>query len=310
MKSRLLSILLLVMSSYGMAQQCTTSVVVNAFDAKTKTSLRGLRASDFTASAGHDALTVDSVRPVFRNRVLVLLDVSGTTDAASRTAILQNTTDYINGAPQGMPVAFGAFADHAVFTSGFSSDPESLASSLQLVLKPAATLNGKSSLPNALHEALARFGQHRPGDTILLISNGNGRISKHQWSSLGREFAHHDIRLQLLMNSPIVTVTDSSSLFAAFAVADHMNSSLLKLANRTGGVLMGFLNSEWYNAAASGYLLEIRESQNTKLKSWRLRVRNYEEEFGVKSVLFYPQQLPVCSAPLIASTKPMAKAEQ
>jgi hypothetical protein len=80
-----------------------------------------------------------------------------------------------------------------------------------------------------------------------------------------------------------------------------MNPRLVKLANGTGGVLMGFMNSEWYNVAASGYLLEISETQNSKQRTWRLRVRNYGDEFGVEPVLFYPQQLPGCSAPLLAS---------
>ncbi len=303
MNIRLLCSLLVFFSSYATAQRCTTSVLVNAFDAKTKTSLRGLRASDFAASVGRNSLNVDSVRPVFRNRVLVLLDVSNQPDGASRAALLQNATDYINEAPQEMPVAFGAFAQHAVFTHGFASDPESLTSALQVPMQRAISLSGNPDLVNALRQALAIFGQHRPGDTILLISNGDGHIRRAQWNSLAREFSQRNTRLQLLMNAPAVSVTDSQSLFSAFAAADHINPRLIKLANRTGGVLMGFLNSEWYNVAASGYLLEVRESQNAKFKNWHLRVRNYDEEFGVQPVLFYPQQLPACSASLLASAR-------
>ena len=33
---------------------------------------------------------------------------------------------------------------------------------------------------------------------------------------------------------------------------------------------MGFMNSEWYNAAASGYLLEVRESQSKKAEKLAL----------------------------------------
>jgi hypothetical protein len=197
----------------------------------------------------------------------------------------------------GMPVMFGAFADRAVFTADFSSDPESLASAVKLTLPRATSLGGKSNLANALHEALRKFGRHRAGDTILLISNGNGRPGK----SLARDFARSGTRLQLLMNAPSPSASYSASLFAAFAAADHISPKLIKLANSTGGVLMGFMNSEWYDAAASGYLLEVRESQSKKPKSWRLQVRHYDEELGVESVLFYPQQLPACSVPLLAS---------
>ena len=297
MNIRLLCILFLVFSSYARAQQCTTSVLVNAFDARTKASLPGLRASDFAASIGRDAITIASARPVFRNRVLVLLDLSRYKNDSSRNALLQNTVDYLEEAPTGMPVMFGAFADRAVFTADFTSDPESMASAVKLTVPRADSLGGKSNLSKALHEGLKKFGQHRPGDTILLISNGDGRLGK----SLARDFARSGTRLQLLMNAPAPSASFSLSLFAAFAAADHISPNLIKLANSTGGVLMGFMNSEWYDAATSGYLLEVRESQGKKPKSWRLQVRNYDEELGVESVLFYPQQLPACSVPLLAS---------
>jgi len=309
MNIRLLCIFLLAVSSFSAAQRCTTSVLINAFDARTRESLHGLRASDFAASVGRRGeLQIESVRPVFRNRVLVLLDLGGLIGSSSaqqtaRTAMLQNAIDYLNEAPQEMPVAFGAFAERAVFTSGFSSGPESLSSSMQLMAQRASGLTGNSDLTTALLQALAMFGQHRPGDTILLISNGNGTARKIKWNALAREFARHETRIQLLMNTPAASVSDSASIFSAFTSVDLMDPSLLKLANGTGGVLMGFMNSEWYNVAASGYLLDIRESQRTKSKSWHLQVRNYGDEFGVTPVLFYPRQLPACSASLLASAE-------
>ena len=309
MNIRLLCIFLLAISSFSAAQRCTTSVLVNAFDARTRESLHGLRASDFAASAGRrDELQVESVRPVFRNRVLVLLDLGGPNGNSSaqqtaRTAMLQNAIEYITEAPQEMPVAFGAFAERAVFTSGFSSGPESLSSSMQSISQRATGLTGNSNLTSALLQALAMFGQHRPGDTILLISNGNRPARKTKWNALAREFARRGTRIQLLMNNPTAFVSDSASMFSAFTSVDLMDPSLLKLANGTGGVLMGFMNSEWYNVAASGYLLDIRESQRTKSKSWHLQVRNYGDEFGVTPVLFYPRQLPACSASLLASAE-------
>ena len=309
MNIRLLCIFLLVISSFAAAQRCTTSVLVNAFDATTRESLHGLRPSDFAASAGrHDELQVESVRPVFRNRVLVLVDLGGpngnnSAQQTARTAMLQNAIEYINEAPQEMPVAFGAFAERAVFTSGFSTGPESLSSSMQSISQRAIGLTGNSNLTTALLQALAMFGQHRPGDTILLISNGNGPARKIKWNALAREVARHETRIQLLMNTPAASVSVSASMFSAFTSVDLMDPSLLKLANGTGGVLMGFMNSEWYNVAASGYLLDIRESQRTKSKSWHLQVRNYGDEFGVTPVLFYPRQLPACSASLLASAE-------
>ena len=45
-----------------------------------------------------------------------------------------------------MPVMFGAFAERAVFTADFSSDPESLASAVKLTVPRAGSLGGKSNL--------------------------------------------------------------------------------------------------------------------------------------------------------------------
>jgi hypothetical protein len=309
MNIRLLCIFLLAISSFSAAQRCTTSVLVNAFDSRTRESLHGLRASDFAASAGgRGELQVVSVRPVFRNRVLVLLDLGGLNGSSSaqqtaRRTMLQNAIEYINEAPQEMPVAFGAFAERAIFTGGFATGPESLGASLQSIAQQATGLTGNSNLTTALHQALAMFSQHRPGDTILLISNGDGPARKTRWNALAREFARHETRIQLLMNTPAAAMSDSASMFSAFTGVDLMKPSLLKLANGTGGVLMGFMNSEWYNVAASGYLLDIRESQRTQSKPWHLQVRNYGDEFGVDPVLFYPRLLPGCSASLLASAE-------
>ena len=64
---------------------------------------------------------------------------------------------------------------------------------------------------------------------------------------------------------------------------------------------MGFMNSEWYDAAASGYLLEVRESQSKKPKSWRCRFAITMRNWALESVLFYPQQLPACSVPVASA---------
>ena len=63
--------------SVASAQQCATQVAVNAFDSRTKNFLYGLTPADFQASMGHAPLEISAVGPIFRNRVLVLLDAGG-----------------------------------------------------------------------------------------------------------------------------------------------------------------------------------------------------------------------------------------
>jgi hypothetical protein len=289
------------------AQQCTTQVAVNAFDARTKDFLHGLTSADLEAVAGRNQLEITSVRPVFRNRVLVLLDVSG----RPGQEVLDTAADLVSEAPDGMPVAFGLFASHAAFTRGFIKSSEALSAAVHQLTANANSLGDRNDLPRALRQALDLFGPHQPGDTILLVSNGRQHESRHAIQQLRKEFRRSGTRLELLMGlmpSGSGRANDVSLLFAGWALAQNVSDDLIRLANSTGGALMGFMNSDWEQVASSGYMLSIvTPADMTGPQPWTLRIHDAGNDVP-PAELFYPEQLAPCTAPMVAAfpaeTKP------
>jgi hypothetical protein len=293
-------ILLMLLAPLAPAQQCTTKVAINAFDSRTKDSLYGLTAADFQAAVGRSQLRISGVQPVFRNRVLVLLDSSSHADQENLRAMAELVTE----APPGMPVAFGVVGRSAALTRGFITDPDALSSAVDEVMAQASILGPGNALPAALHHALEVFGPHQPGDTILLVSSGRNRQSKRTMDKLRKEFRRHGARLQLLVGllpTQSGRSNDPSLLFAGWAPAENVSDNLVRLANSTGGALMGFMNSDWAGVASSGYMLSIvTPAEMSKPRAWKLRVRDIGNDVPPAD-LFYPEQLAPCAAPAIAA---------
>lgn len=304
-KSLIIPFLLTAAVSLTRAQQCTTSVTVNAFDAKTKAAIHGLASSDFEATLGQQAIEVASVAPVFRNRVLVLVQVE-----RNITASLRAVADLVREAPPGMPVAFGVFADHAVITPDFIADTDQLGAAIDTVLLQSAHVGSQSDLAKSLHQALALFGNHRPGDTILLVSSRRTHLSKRDSQMLWDEFRRHGTRLQLLVGQPPATraeVNPASQIFWQWNVAQSIDDQLIALANSTGGVLMGFMNSEWTDAATSGYMLSLNMPASFKRHgNLHLMIRDAGNDVPPAD-LFYPEKLAPCTVTQVAAVRSKTK---
>lgn len=306
MRKRLfVSVIPVLLASLATAQQCTTQVAVNAFDSRTKNYIHGLTSADLQAASGGHQLEISSVNPVFRNRVLVLLDVSGhpgreTLDAAA---------ELVSQAPEEMPVAFGLFAGRAAFTHGFIKGFDPLSSAVHELTAEADSLGNGNELPGALRQALDLFGPHQPGDTILLVSNGRRHESRRAMQQLRKDFRRSGARLQLLtglLPAASGRGNDASLLFAGWALTQNVSDDLIRLANSTGGALMGFMNSDWLEAASSGYMLSIVTPKMRSPQRWTLRVRDAGNDVPPAD-LFYPEQLAPCTAPMIAAVPAKTK---
>jgi hypothetical protein len=293
------------LASLAHGQQCSTQVPVNAFDSHTRAFLFGLTSADFQATVGHSKLTISGVKPIFRNRVLVLLDAGNHPDRKS----LEDVAQLLDQAPSGMPVAVGVFAQRAVFTGNFTSDYDLLISSAHRLIQDADALGSGSNVHHALKQALDLFGPHQPGDTILLVTGGNEHESKRAFNDLRREFRLHGTRLQLLAGLfPAAPSQAASEIFSAWTVPENFSDRLITLANSTGGALMGIMNSDWPEAATSGYMLSIVTPAAMKgPRPWSLRIRDAGNDVPPAD-LFYPDQLSPCAAPMVAAlpakTKP------
>lgn len=278
----------------GTSATCTADVVVNAFDSATKADLHGLQAGDFEArSLGRDYAVVKAT-PVLHNRVLVLVDARGARSFAQVRAISEMVREQM---PPEMPVAFGVIAQQPVITRGFYSDYDVFGAAIQKAFSRSHIASGSkgASLEAALRQGLALFGTAKSGDTVLLITSGT-RDEGLKVAKLARRLNEHQVRLQLLMPEENTASENALSVFSSWDAAEHFSSRLLELAARTGGALMGFMNSDWLDAASSGYTLSINLPQN----SGKLMKVDLREKQG-NADLFYPEQITGCTASYTAS---------
>jgi hypothetical protein len=270
---------------------CTTQVVVNAFDSASKTDLHGLIASDFVASSGKTLLTIVTAGPVYHNRVLVLLDGRGMAwkDIRDIAALVREQ------APPAMPVALGILGNRVAFTSGFLTDYDEFGVEIANLLV-SSSAPGQLSLYRALQQATTFFGSARSGDTLLLVTSGTN-ARKIRERDLAKSFNRHQLRLQLLMPPPPLSV-NASSLFSVWQNAERFSGNLITLANHTGGALMGFMNADWVGVASAGYMLAVQlPSTMVKAAAWNVSLPGSP----VKADLFYPATVTTCSQAIRAS---------
>src|ERR1700757_2743448 len=90
------------------AQECTSYVVVSAFDRKTGDDIDDLNAGDFQARLGKRDVAVLSATQKFTDRLLVLLQTDGTSNDRIED-VVNLATRMARQAPEGKPLAFGVF---------------------------------------------------------------------------------------------------------------------------------------------------------------------------------------------------------
>src|ERR1700694_2252938 len=109
---------ILLFSSWSAAQDCTAYVVVNVYNPKLSIDVLTLKAEDFEARMDGTILPIVSSRQDYSSRLLVLLETDGTNNDQVAEAV-DAVTRMARQAPEGQPLAFGVYADRAVFTKGF-----------------------------------------------------------------------------------------------------------------------------------------------------------------------------------------------
>src|SRR5580658_4357310 len=197
----LLIVVLLVSTALG--QDCTTSVVVNVFDDHLKIDVQTLKAEDFQAQMDKERLTIVNTEQNYNSRLLVLLETDDAVKDAKVQDVVETMTSAARQAPQGRPVAFGVYADRAIFTKDFIADPEKRATEINTVIEQADSLGKRVALFDALHQALQLFGPHQPGDTILLVASPYDDKSNHSAGSVEKEFLSTGTRLMAMLRRPM-----------------------------------------------------------------------------------------------------------
>ena len=88
------------------SQQCTSYIVVNAFDHKLHIDIETLKTQDFEAKMGGTSLEIVSLDQDYNSRLLVLLEMDGITSKKIQDNI-DTVISMVREAPEGRPVAFG-----------------------------------------------------------------------------------------------------------------------------------------------------------------------------------------------------------
>jgi hypothetical protein len=279
-------------SSWCLAQDCTTYVVLTAYDRVTGVDIETLKTEDFDARMGNTTLPVVASSQHFTNRLLVLLETDGVAKDDKLEDEMNMVTRMARQAPEGIAVAFGVFAERAVFTKEFAADSQKRDAAMSDVVEQKDSLGKRVALWDALHQALALFGPHQPGDTILLVSDVYDDKSDRSGSDVEKEFITRGVRL-FAMRRRRASHVDRDFLWNSHELEKTVLERTIK---ETGGVYSDF-SAPLFRFAWAGYMLGVKVPGGLeKPRKWKLQFRGPAAEVHRKANLYYPGQLPPCSA--------------
>lgn len=280
----------LLLSSQLMAQECTTKVLASFYDQLTKDEIETLKPGDLEIKIDGQKLPVLSASRDFNNRLLILLETEGSAKNEKLADLVSTVTDQARQAPAGKPVAFGVFAEKATFTKGFSSEPEMRTAAINEVIEGAPPLGKRVALWDALHEALALFGPHQPGDTILLVGDPYDDGSHRSPESVEKEFIRSETRLFMMRRE------QGSHVERDFMWNNHELEKMVlaRTAEETGGLLSLYVAS-LIRFAWAGYMLEIKlPAGMSRPHKWKVEFRGDAAETHRKTNSYYPARFPAC----------------
>ena len=285
-----IAVFALLLSSRGLAQQCTTTVLASFYDQLTKDEIETLKPGDLEIKIDGKKLPVLSASRDFNNRLLILLQTEGSAKNDKLAELVTTVTQQAREAPAGKPVAFGVFAEKATFTKGFSSQPEMRTAAINEVVEGAPPLGKRVALWDALHEALTLFGPHQPGDTVLLVGDPYDDASHRSPETVEKEFIASGTRLFMMRR------TQGSRVERDFLWQNHdlEKTVLARMTEETGGLLSLYVAS-LIRFAWAGYMLEIKLPPGMgRPHKWKVQFRGDAAQTHRKTNFYYPARFPSC----------------
>lgn len=285
-----IGIFALLLSAPVLAQECTVTVLVSFYDQLTKDEIETLKPGDLEIKIDGQKLPVLSASRDFKNRLLILLETEGSSKNDKLADLVTTVTQQARQAPAGKPVAFGVFAEKASFTKGFSSEPEMRTAAINEVVESAPPLGKRVALWDALHEALALFGPHQPGDTVLLVGDPFDDASHRSPQSVEKEFIVNGTRLFMMRR------TQGSRVERDFMWDNHALEKMVlaRTTEETGGLLSMYVAS-LIRFAWAGYMLEIKLPPGmSRPHKWKVQFRGDAVETHRKTNFYYPARFPAC----------------
>ena len=292
---QILRICVVFLSSLAAGQDCMTYVVVNAFNPKLSTDILTLKGEDFEARMDKTPLEVVSSEQKYTSRLLVLVETDEIGNNSQIAEVVDTVTRMARQAPEGQPVAYGVFADRAVFTKGFLTDSEERAKAISAVREEAGSLGKRVGMFDALHQALQLFGPHQPGDALLLVGFPYDDKSHHSAGDVKKEFLATGTRFMAMLREPLSHVSRD------FQFHSHgpEKSMFEEFSIETGGAHTSF-DPHFFGWGWRGYLLGIKipdGQHKSKSAKWKLQFKGEAASIFKKSHLYFPEYLPSCAAP-------------
>jgi hypothetical protein len=271
-------------------QDCTTTVLVSFYDQLTTAEIQTLNAADIEARMSGSALPVLDANRNFSNRLVILLETEGAAKSEKLEELINTVTRQARTAPEGKPVALGIFAQKAMFTK-FIDDPEKRNAAVGALVEEEASLGKRAALWDALHEAIAQFGPHQPGDTILLIGDPYDDASHRSASDVEKEFIATGTRL-FMMRRAHASRVDRDFMWNSHELE---KTTLDRLTQETGGLLSEYVPS-LIRFAWAGYLLQVKPPAGMEHpRKWKVQFRGSARDAHRKTNFYYPAVLPPCS---------------
>ncbi len=291
-------ICLVLLSPLAFAQDCTSYVVVNAFNPKLGIDILTLKADDLEARMDKTRLEIVSSDQKYTSRLLVLVEVDGVEKNDDIADVVDTVTRMSKQAPEGQPVAYGVFADRTVLTKGFFADPEERAKAISVVREEAGSLGKRVGMYDALHQSLQLFGPHQPGDAVLLVGFPYDDKSHHSAGDIEREFLATGTRFMVMLREPLSRVSRD------FQFNSHPSEKRLfeRLPDETGGAHTSY-DAHFFGWGWRGYKLGIKipdGERKSKSAKWKLQFRGGADGIFRKSHLYFPDNLPPCASPATA----------
>src|SRR5215510_15347031 len=256
-------IFLLLILQAAVAQECTATAPVNVLTYDTHQPLP-FQPERLHASIGSTPISFSPMEKLQHNRILILTDISGSMEQKLPFVRLMLQL-LIQNIPPGSSVAYGFFAVEQHLSSGFTSDGRELYKAIQELNGYKA--KGKTALRDALHNGLKLFNSPKPGDSILLITDGGENRSELKESTVEKEIRDSGVRIFALVPLGPSTVLPEEEFGPRW---------LGEMANRTGGrvftiyhdwplmdkkwlrLVAALVQSFWLDGVGGGHLLTVK----------------------------------------------------
>ncbi|MGC2698296.1 MAG: vWA domain-containing protein [Candidatus Angelobacter sp.] len=286
---RMLLLVILASPMAAVAQDCPQTMPTIMLDEQTGTFVPSMTASRLHAKIGSSLVPVTSVERISGFRLLILIDASASMEETSQpftrlhtaVALVNDTLDELLGElPAGVEVEYGLFNTFAVFGPNFTADREELRQSkADLVQRLKHKGLKTTALYAAIREGLTRFDSPHPGDSILMVTDGQDNESAVGPGKIQGEAAQKGIRLfSIVMRNNEMDYDGSRINLLNFAertgaslhvISTSRNSQLgKKEPEEEKQDLQRFLKNE----VLSGYLLRFNPPAGKRKGKWMLSV--------------------------------------